>query len=72
MFGSQVSASWALDLEQYNEWMSEEDYEVDEQGFKKNHKVRLLSQLYWKTIFENTPQIALIFFLVCIVSFVCR
>lgn len=36
-----VSASWALDLEQYNEWMSEEDYEVDEQGKKKVHKLRL-------------------------------
>lgn len=36
-----LSASWAIDLEQYNEWMSEEDYEVDDQGRKKNHKLRL-------------------------------
>ncbi|GBP09517.1 hypothetical protein EVAR_73457_1 [Eumeta japonica] len=36
-----VSASWILDLEQYNEWMSEEDYEVDELGKKKMHKQRL-------------------------------
>jgi len=36
-----VSASWVLDLDQYNEWMSEEDYEVDEQGRKKVHKLRL-------------------------------
>ena len=35
-----MSASWALDLEQYNEWMAEEDYEVDEQGRKKIHKLR--------------------------------
>lgn len=36
-----VSASWALELEQYNEWMSEEDYEVDDHGRKKVHKFRL-------------------------------
>ncbi|XP_052858547.1 SWI/SNF complex subunit SMARCC1 isoform X1 [Drosophila gunungcola] len=36
-----VSASWILDLEQYNEWMAEEDYEVDEQGKKKTHKQRM-------------------------------
>ncbi|XP_055901985.1 SWI/SNF complex subunit SMARCC2 isoform X1 [Eupeodes corollae] len=36
-----VSASWILDLEQYNEWMAEEDYEVDESGKKKMHKHRL-------------------------------
>ncbi|KAH8271397.1 hypothetical protein KR018_008649 [Drosophila ironensis] len=36
-----VSASWILDLDQYNEWMAEEDYEVDEQGKKKTHKQRM-------------------------------
>ncbi|KAG7200478.1 hypothetical protein KM043_001044 [Ampulex compressa] len=36
-----VSATWALDLDQYNEWMNEEDYEVDEAGQKKVHKFRL-------------------------------
>ncbi|KAG4076152.1 hypothetical protein HA402_011498 [Bradysia odoriphaga] len=36
-----VSASWVLDLDQYNEWMAEEDYEVDEKGGKKVHKLRL-------------------------------
>ena len=36
-----VSANWVLDLEQYNEWMAEEDYEVDDQGHKKTHKLRL-------------------------------
>ncbi|XP_015592128.1 SWI/SNF complex subunit SMARCC2 isoform X2 [Cephus cinctus] len=36
-----VSATWALDLEQYNEWMNEEDYEVDDSGQKKVHKYRL-------------------------------
>ena len=36
-----VSATWALDLDQYNEWMNEEDYEIDESGQKKIHKYRL-------------------------------
>ncbi|KAL4716244.1 hypothetical protein ACJJTC_004738 [Scirpophaga incertulas] len=36
-----VSASWVLDLPQYNEWMNEEDYEVDVNGKKKVHKLRL-------------------------------
>ncbi|KAK7586055.1 hypothetical protein V9T40_003931 [Parthenolecanium corni] len=36
-----VSATWVQALEEYNEWMSEEDYEVDDQGHKKNHKFRL-------------------------------
>lgn len=36
-----VSAQWVRDLETYNEWMSEEDYEVDEKGVKKVHKLRL-------------------------------
>ncbi|XP_060824576.1 SWI/SNF complex subunit SMARCC2 isoform X1 [Bombus pascuorum] len=36
-----VSATWALDLDQYNEWMNEEDYEIDENGQKKIHKYRL-------------------------------
>lgn len=30
-----VAATWALDLPQYNEWMNEEDYEVDVNGKKK-------------------------------------
>ncbi|CAG2060815.1 unnamed protein product, partial [Timema podura] len=34
-----VDASWVTDLDQYNEWMNEEDYEVDENGRKKIHKV---------------------------------
>ncbi|CAG4966193.1 unnamed protein product [Parnassius apollo] len=36
-----VTATWALDLPQYNEWMNEEDYEVDAAGKKKVHKLRL-------------------------------
>jgi SWI/SNF related-matrix-associated actin-dependent regulator of chromatin subfamily C len=36
-----VSAQWVRDLDQYNEWMSEEDYEVDDQGRKKVHKLRI-------------------------------
>lgn len=36
-----VSLSWVTDLDVYNEWMTEEDYEVDEAGRKKIHKLRL-------------------------------
>lgn len=36
-----LSATWVLDTEQYNEWMSEEDYEVDENGKKLLHRLRL-------------------------------
>lgn len=36
-----VGATWVMDLEQYNEWMNEEDYETDESGRKKVHKLRL-------------------------------
>jgi SWI/SNF related-matrix-associated actin-dependent regulator of chromatin subfamily C len=36
-----VAANWLLDLDQYNEWMNEEDYEVDASGKKKVHKLRL-------------------------------
>nr|CAH7717470.1 unnamed protein product [Callosobruchus chinensis] len=37
-----VSCTWVYDTDQYNEWMSEEDYEVDESGVKKVHP-RLMS-----------------------------
>ncbi|XP_050314422.1 SWI/SNF complex subunit SMARCC2-like [Anthonomus grandis grandis] len=37
-----LTYSWVFDTEQYNEWMSEEDYEVDETGRKKIHP-RLMS-----------------------------
>lgn len=36
-----VTASWVLDLDQYNEWMPETDYEVDENGKKLVHSMRL-------------------------------
>ncbi|XP_050314370.1 SWI/SNF complex subunit SMARCC2 isoform X2 [Anthonomus grandis grandis] len=32
-----VTYAWIFDTDQYNEWMSEEDYEVDENGKKKIH-----------------------------------
>ena len=35
-----VSVDWVLDSQQYNEWLNEEDYELDEQG---KVKVRDLS-----------------------------
>lgn len=37
-----VSCTWIYETDQYNEWMSEEDYEVDENGVKKVHP-RLMS-----------------------------
>ncbi|XP_076262537.1 SWI/SNF- related protein mor isoform X2 [Rhynchophorus ferrugineus] len=37
-----VTYSWVFDTDQYNEWMSEEDYEVDDVGKKKVHP-RLMS-----------------------------
>lgn len=36
-----VSSTWLLDSDQYNEWMTEEDYEVDDMGRKKVHKMRM-------------------------------
>lgn len=30
-----VSITWLIDTDQYNEWMTEEDYEVDDSGNKK-------------------------------------
>ncbi|XP_065344362.1 SWI/SNF complex subunit SMARCC2 isoform X3 [Cloeon dipterum] len=36
-----VNASWINELDEYNEWLTEEDYEVDESGKKKVHKLRL-------------------------------
>ncbi|CAH1103195.1 unnamed protein product [Psylliodes chrysocephalus] len=32
-----ISCTWVYETDQYNEWMSEEDYEVDEAGVKKVH-----------------------------------
>ena len=36
-----VTANWLTDLDTYNEWMNEEDYEVDESGKKKVHPLRM-------------------------------
>lgn len=36
-----VSASWVLDMEQWNEWLTEEDYEVDENGKRRRNKINL-------------------------------
>lgn len=36
-----VSTTWLIDSDQCNEWLSEEDYEVDEMGRKKFHKIRM-------------------------------
>lgn len=36
-----VVIDWILEADQYNEWMTEEDYEVDESGHKKVHKLRM-------------------------------
>ncbi|XP_031624506.1 SWI/SNF complex subunit SMARCC2 isoform X2 [Contarinia nasturtii] len=36
-----VTAQWVLHSQEYNEWMAEEDYEVDESGKKVMHRHRL-------------------------------
>lgn len=36
-----VSCAWLMDTDHYNEWMSEEDYEVDYDGHKKVHPQRM-------------------------------
>lgn len=36
-----VNANWVTGMVKYNEWMSEEDYEVDENGKRKIQKHRL-------------------------------
>ena len=33
----QVCANWLQDLDNYHEWMNEEDYEVNDEGNKKKH-----------------------------------
>lgn len=40
-----VSASWLIDTKEFNEWMNEEDYEVDEAGEKKVHKLRMTEEV---------------------------
>lgn len=37
-----VSAKWVQDSKDFNEWMSEEDYEVDANGKRQIHRHRLL------------------------------
>lgn len=36
-----VEAQWVYDLEEYNEWMVEEDYQVDENGTLVPHPLGL-------------------------------
>ncbi|XP_043221494.1 SWI/SNF complex subunit SMARCC2-like [Amphibalanus amphitrite] len=36
-----VTLNWVQDLDEYNEWMNEEDYEVDEAGKKSKHELCL-------------------------------
>lgn len=36
-----VTATWLLESDQYNEWLPEEDYEVDELGRRKIQKLRM-------------------------------
>ncbi|KAH0808964.1 hypothetical protein GEV33_013827 [Tenebrio molitor] len=36
-----IACSWLLETDHYNEWMSEEDYEVTELGHKKIHPLRM-------------------------------
>lgn len=53
-----VSASWVIDLETYNEWMAEEDYEVDEQGRKKVNKHRLSVEDLMSTPMDEKKKLA--------------
>jgi len=36
-----VTANWLADLDAFNEWMNEEDYETDENGEKKDHPLKM-------------------------------
>jgi hypothetical protein len=47
-----VSVDWIFDMDDYNEWMLEEDYEVDEKGV---HKVNdtFLNEDEYVTCFEK-------------------
>lgn len=49
----QVSASWVLELERMNEWMNEEDYEVDEAGKKKVHRVDIVGPYFIAPMYLN-------------------
>uniref|UniRef100_A0A671ST07 SWI/SNF complex subunit SMARCC1-like n=1 Tax=Sinocyclocheilus anshuiensis TaxID=1608454 RepID=A0A671ST07_9TELE len=44
-FFSQVHAKWVLDTDTYNEWMNEEDYEIDENG----NSMRFRRRIYQST-----------------------
>ena len=41
-----VSIDWFLEAEEYNEWMCEEDYEVDEDGENKTNDMYLTDEEY--------------------------
>ena len=41
-----VSIDWFLEAEEYNEWMCEEDYEVDEDGENKTNEMYLTDEEY--------------------------
>lgn len=43
-----VASNWLEDMEDHNEWMNEEDYEVDENGEKKTHKLRMTIEVRYK------------------------
>jgi hypothetical protein len=36
-----VNANWILDTDSNNEWMNQEDYEIDYEVFEENGKIKL-------------------------------
>lgn len=43
-----VSSNWLVDMKEFNEWMNEEDYEVDESGERKVHKLKMTYEVSYK------------------------
>lgn len=39
-----VTLNWVHDLDEYNEWMNEQDYEVDDSGKKAKNEVSLITK----------------------------
>lgn len=45
-----VCANWLIDMKEY-EWMNEEDYEVEESGERKVHKLRMTFDVSFEKVF---------------------
>lgn len=51
-----MSANWVLDSNEFNEWMSEEDYEVGDNGEKKVHPHRISANDFYDDAQKNNQQ----------------